>query len=183
VIPAAAHYRKGRGGHKHKALQEQIKLHANGLGFRASIEAELPGKSGSVDVLLETQSTQVAIEIALRSPIDQEIRNIAKALENSIPRIVVVSDNSTHLGNIREAAENANLENLKERVRFIHSDEIGEFLNTLRSSIPDSETTTRGYKVRAKYNKLSEHEMSARKDALHRAVSEAERRLNKEERE
>ena len=177
ALPAAAHYKKGWGGPKHKALQERIKNHANGLGFRATIEGQLPEGAGSVDVLIETQTRQIAIEVALKSPIEQEVRNIAKAIETGISRVVVVSDSAAHLGSIREAAEGANLDGLTDRVTFIHEDEIGEFLNSLRSSIPPSETSMLGYKVTTKYNKLSEAEQRARKEAMHRALNEARRRI------
>lgn len=169
--------RPGRGGPKHKTLQEQIKAQGNGIGLKASIEAELPDKSGSVDVLLEGQSVKIAVEVALNSSIKQEIRNIEKSLQAGIQSIVVVSDNQTHLENIQKAARDAGLQGLETRVRFLPESQVSDYFNELGSSLASHETESRGYQVSVSYAKLGEKERDARKAAIHRAVAETIRQM------
>lgn len=168
--------RPGRGGAKHKTLQEEIKVHGNDIGLTATIEAELPDKSGSVDVLLEGQSVKIAIEVALGSPIKQEIRNIEKSLTAGVSSILVVSDNSTHLRNIEQAARDAGLE-LENKVRFLADSELADYFSELGSTLASHETESRGYQVSVSYAKLDPKERKTRKAAIHRAVAETIRQM------
>ena len=170
----------GRGGERHKALQEEIKAQGNSLGLQASIEAELPDKSGSVDVLLEGQTIKIAVEVALNSPIEQEVRNIEKSLEAGISSVVVVSDNQTHLENIEKAAEDAGVQELDTQVRFLETSQLGDYFDELGSSLASHETESRGYQVSVSYAKVDAKERDARKAAIHRAVAETIRQMKQQ---
>src|SRR5258705_7240035 len=56
---------QGRGGPIHQHVQAEIKGVAEGFGFRASIEGEIPNCDESVDVLLQKGGWSVACEISV----------------------------------------------------------------------------------------------------------------------
>lgn len=164
----------GRGGPRHKHLQQLIKQHSNGLGLRATIEAELPDRAGSVDILLEGQSLRIAFEIADGSPLEQEMRNIEKALTCGIESVVVVSDNPSHLEEIRSAALERGI--LTEgKVTFLESAGIDGYFSALGAGLASYETTSRGYKVKVRHADISEQEREERLAAIHRAIAEHQR--------
>ena len=128
-------------------------------------------------MLLEGQTIKIAVEVALNSPIKQEVRNIEKSLQAGIPSIIVVSDNQTHLENIQKAAEDAGLQDLETRVRFLAESQLSDYFDELGSSLASHETESRGYQVSVSYAKLDAKERDARKAAIHRAVAETIRQM------
>lgn len=170
----------GRGGPVHKAIQAQIKQQANSLGFRASIEAMLPGNEGSIDVLLEGKTVQVAIEIALQSPISQEVRNIEKCLKQNFSEIIVVSESRDHLEKIRGAAREVILSGKLSKVRFLELSELSQFLSEFGASLTPSETETLGYKVTTKFVQKSKTEVEERKNRIHEMIARTRKNLEGE---
>lgn len=164
----------GRGGARHKSIQQLIKQHGNGLGLRATIEFELPEREGSVDVLLEGQSIKIAFEIAGRSPLDQELRNIEKSLSCGIETIVVVSDDPDHLRRIQEKAQEAGALT-KGSVTFLASTDLGSYFSKLGAALASYETKSRGYTVKVRQADISEQEREERLAAIHRAIAEHQR--------
>jgi hypothetical protein len=162
----------GRGGTHHKNLQQEIKRFANGLGLRATIEATLPDGAGSVDVLVEGSGIRIAFEVALHSPIDQEIRNLQKSLEFGIERIVTVSDESSHLAEIRSAAEAQISAEKLAAVRFMHWDDLGDLFAELGAALASEERVSRGYRVTTRYVAGEGEDRDLRVKAIHRTVAE-----------
>ncbi len=171
----------GRGGTRHRQLQQLIKQFGNGLGLRASTEVRLEEGGGWVDVLLEGQSMKIAFEIADGSGLDQEVHNIAKSLSNGIDSVVVVSDRPDHLDAIREEAALQELGG-EDHVSFWESSRMGDYFQALGASLASYETTSRGYRVRVKHVSISEEERQERLAAIHRAIAkhQAEGRGNGE---
>ncbi|MCB1130135.1 MAG: ATP-binding protein [Verrucomicrobiae bacterium] len=161
----------GRGGSRHKFLQNLIKQHANGLGLKATVEASLPENSGSVDVLVEGKGVSIAFEVALKSPLEQEVHNIRKAVESGIPRVIVTSEDSDHLGRIQQRAQSDALQ-LDGIVEFLHADQLDEVFAILGAELAGYEKASRGYTVRVRHSPLSEDERSERLAAIHRAIAE-----------
>ena len=161
----------GRGGSQHKHLQRVIKAHGNGLGLRATIEAELPEGQGCIDVLLENGNTRIAFEVAEKSPLEQELKNIRKCLEAQIPEIYVVSTEQGHLQKIQKAAEmEIGAENLTS-VSFVNSSVLGEVFARIGARLANSEMTSRGFRVKVTYNPGEEGFREARTNEIHRAVA------------
>ena len=165
----------GRGGEKHKHLQHMIKQHANGIGLRATIEKTLPNGEGSVDVMLEGQTQKIAIEVALQSPIEQEVRNIEKSISFGCNEIVVISESTKHLANIDNAASEQNIP--LQSVRFIRADQIADYFAELGANLASSETESMGYKVKSVYSAKSAKESATRANALNKAVADSIRKL------
>jgi len=162
----------GRGGPDHRRLQQVIKAHGNGLGLRATVEAELPDRAGCIDVLLEGATTSIAFEIADRSPIEQEARNVRKCVEAGIPEVYVVSADPAHLTRIRAAAELDIGADALGGVRFIDPSRIGDAFAEIGARLAGSETTSRGYRVKVSYSAPPGDVREARSREVHRAVSD-----------
>lgn len=159
----------GRGGSRHKHLQRVIKAHGNGLGLRATIEAELPDKTGSVDVLLENGNERFAFEVADKSPLEQEIKNIRKCVEAGMTALYVVSEDVAHLAEIQAAAGDQ-LADLS-TVHFVPSSDLGEVFSELGARLASTETTSRGFKVKVTYKPVERDRRELSSREIHRAVS------------
>lgn len=160
----------GRGGAIHKSMQQIIKRHANGLGLRADIEAELPNQGGAVDILIQSESKSIAIEVALHSPIEQEIKNIQKSLDAGIEEIIVVSDNQTHLENIRKRADENSVP--LNTVTFLHNDAVGDYFANLVPQTPTGGMIVQGYKVETTHASLTDEEKESRDNNINKMISE-----------
>jgi len=161
----------GRGGSRHKAIQQLIKQHGNGLGLRATIESALDDNSGAVDVLLEGQSLKIAFEVADSSPLSQEVKNISKALANGIETVVVVSDDPEHLKSIKAEAISRGVP-LSDSIFFLQTEEIGNHFCELGARLASYETTSRGYKVKVRHSPSSAPEQEKRLSAIHRTIAQ-----------
>lgn len=161
----------GRGGSRHKHIQRVIKAHGNGLGLRATIEAELPGRSGCVDVLLENGEERIAFEVADKSPLEQEIQNIRKCIEAGVTALYVVSEETNHLAKIQVAAETV-LPDLS-TVHFIPAAELGDVFSVLGARLASSESKSRGYRVKVTYQSVGHDQRELRSREIHRAVAKA----------
>jgi hypothetical protein len=70
----------GRGGREHKYLQQLLKQVGEDRGFRATIEQQITGGAGSVDISLERDGKRIACEISVTSTSEQELGNVRKCL-------------------------------------------------------------------------------------------------------
>jgi hypothetical protein len=164
----------GRGGTRHTFIQRTIVQYANGLGLGAEIEREVADKSGAVDVLVSGQSLCIAFEVAVESPLDQELKNIVKALASGIASVVVVADEEKHLEAIRAYAEDRGIR-LPESVEFLRFDRLGDYFSNLGATLSSYETSSRGYKVRVRQAPMSPEEEEERRAAIHRAIAQHQR--------
>jgi hypothetical protein len=92
---------EGMGGAQHQAIQKRIKEAAEGLGFLAIIEKEIP--NGSVDLALQKNGVGIACEISVTTTIDHEFGNVRKCVEAGFAHVAVISGKSTRLEQIEEA--------------------------------------------------------------------------------
>ena len=67
----------GRGGARHKAIQERLKTEAQQLGFHAEVEKQLAkGSNQAADLLLQQGGLTVAVEITITTGVDHEFENV-----------------------------------------------------------------------------------------------------------
>lgn len=102
VIPKAF----GVGGELHTQMQKELKLTAESLGFRATIEKQLPGTLESTDLLLEREGVSLAVEITVTNTLDYELKNIGKCLRAGVSLVAVVGSDDTKLRKLEAAARN-----------------------------------------------------------------------------
>jgi hypothetical protein len=74
----------GRGGPEHQALQRKIKEAAEALGFSGTIEKDVLGGTGFVDVSLKVGDLSIACEISHTTPGDHEVENVRSVLRQDI---------------------------------------------------------------------------------------------------
>jgi len=70
----------GRGGLVHQYLQSFVRQQAEANGYQVKVEYRIPGFDESIDVVIERDGDVKAIEIAVSSTADRELRNITKCL-------------------------------------------------------------------------------------------------------
>jgi hypothetical protein len=171
----------GRGGAQHKAIQERIQTEAHALGFLAKVESQLAGASNeAADLILKKGNETIAVEITVTTTVDHEFGNVKKCLAAGCNRIAVVSHRPEHLNAIREAVKaGLGLEQVA-KVSFYAPDEfiaeLGKLAPALKEPPRESETTTRGYKVRRHTPALTSEELKAKEDMAIKLMAETMRR-------
>lgn len=155
----------GKGGVEHKYLQQLIKRWAEGMGYRATIEKPL-AQGASVDVALTKEGCSIACEIAVTTSPDHEVANIDKCLNADFDHVVAVSNDPLKLPEIERHCVKAFAADRLERVRFLTTDGLFQFIQELEAESAAREHTVRGYRVRVKYGSPDEPDMMARKRAV-----------------
>jgi uncharacterized protein DUF87 len=170
----------GRGGPQHKYLQTLIKRYAEEKGYRATVEAALPG-GGRVDVLLERDGESIACEISVTSTPEQELENLTKCLTAGIGRVVLVSPEPRSLKRVEKlATDQLDGETLR-RVSFRTPEEFFSLLEEIENPASASERkgAVLGYKVKTKF-KDSEREQGGRAKVLADTIIQALKRLRRQ---
>jgi TraM recognition site of TraD and TraG len=166
----------GRGGQQHKYLQQLIKRFAEDRDFKVTVEQPVLGGAGSVDLALERDNLRIACEISVSSPTDYELKNIQKCLAAGFAHVVVVSSDQKTLNKIRRrATEELQAETL-ESVSFLLPEEVLSFLEA-RAPVIANEKTVKGYRVKVKYQPVSQAEQRSRKEAIGQTILQAMKRL------
>jgi hypothetical protein len=170
----------GRGGAQHKAIQHRIKQAAEQLGFRSTIEKQIPG--GSVDLLLERVDRTFACEISITTTIDHEVGNVEKCLKEGFSTVAVICVEDARLKRIAAAVAGGLGSELAARVIYCRPDEFIARLGTLAEPevIADTEPKkSHGYKIKRSKPELSPEEQKRREEAAIRAIAEAMRKKGK----
>lgn len=171
----------GRGGAQHKAIQDRIKDAAELLGYRVTIEKEILGGAGKVDLVLLRDAEPIACEVSVTTSIDHEIGNVMKCVRAGFTRIAVVAMSEDKRGKLA-AAVGHSLGDDKARCVAVYLPDA--FIESLRSreaaasaAQPIAETRSRGGRiVRRTFTPLSAAEAKAKADEAHRLMAEAMKR-------
>lgn len=157
----------GKGGPKHRYLQSLVKELAEQQGFRATIEAPLSGGAGQVDVLLEREGVQAAIEISVTTPVEYERSNVLKCLAAGYEHVALVLAKSASLqGRYRATIIEGLTDEDRARLSFLVPEEIPDYIASLAPPPSPSETTVKGYKVRVSRVAVGADEAKERRDTL-----------------
>jgi hypothetical protein len=170
----------GRGGAEHQYLQDLVKRWAESHGYRATIEEEIPGARGKVDVALRTDDFSLACEISVTSTVAQEVGNVEKCLAAGFHEVAMLSLKRPRLQKI-EAALKAKLPPSDlARVHFLSPEELFALLS-MRPRV--TESVIGGYKVKVRRVAVDPDEAAARYRALTEAVAKNVRRMASEKKE
>jgi hypothetical protein len=165
-------YEPGKGGPKHRYLQNLVKELAEQQGFRAIIEAPIKHGSGQVDVLLERDGEQVAVEVSVSTPVEWERENLSKCLAAGYPRVaVVLAKSRTTQARYREALREGLDAEALSRLTLLSPEEVPDYIAALAPPPAPTESVVRGYKVKVSHAQLSPAEAKARRETLARLVS------------
>jgi hypothetical protein len=119
----------GRGGQQHKYLQNLIKRIAEDKGYRATIEKEILGGIGKIDVALEKDGTRtIACEISVTTSVEHEIGNLQKCLAVGFEHVVLVSSEKKVLNSAKAAASVQLEAEQAKRLKFFSPEEFFSFL-------------------------------------------------------
>lgn len=169
----------GRGGAQHQAIQHRVKLAAETLGFRSTIEKPVSGGIGSVDLFLERDGQTIACEISISTTIDHEVGNVAKCLKAGIQNVAVVCLEKDRLEKIKAAVSGSFGSEAASCVGYYEPDQfIAELERLSRQSAAPLEATRvrRGYKVKRSSPELDPKEQKQKEDIAIRSIAEAMRR-------
>lgn len=142
LVPALS----GKGGQRHKYIQQLVKRLGEEFGFRAVVEEPVLDRTGQVDVALYRDDLKIACEISVTTGSDQELRNVEKCLAAGFTTVFLVADAPRQLATLRKAISAEINETDAERVTFCLASDLPSALEVYRQAKP--EQTVRGYRVR-----------------------------------
>jgi Type IV secretion-system coupling protein DNA-binding domain len=162
----------GRGGEKHKYLQQLVKQLAEERGFLARIEEAILGGTGQVDVSLTRESVRIACEISITTKSDHELQNVEKCIAAGYREIVLIGRSERHVKALGKFIE----ENLEEghgaTIRYASPETLLDFLDQF-ALVEPTVSTVRGYNVKTKRKVVSPEEQAARRAALVEVVAKS----------
>jgi len=162
--------RAGRGGRQHKYLQQLVKQLAEERGFRATIEETILDGAGRVDVSLVREKIRVACQVSVTTTNDWELGGIEKCFAAGYTDVILIGGTERHIKKLTKFIE----ENLdpkdQGRVRYITSEGITEFLDSLGKFTP-TEQVVRGYKVRTKQQPTDSEDAASRRKAISEVIA------------
>jgi hypothetical protein len=152
----------------HRYLQSIIKRIGESNGFVATLEKQVFGGIGKVDVALENEEITIACEVAVTNTVEYELQNIQKCLASGFDKVVVVSSDSKHLSNIKRKAEDLISEKQLQKVIFLEPEHFHLFLEKLnsQSKTPSQETKVKGYKVNVSFKEMSQSEQNTKEQTI-----------------
>lgn len=148
---------------KHENLQNYVKAISEQQGFKSVIEETLDNDT-RVDVGLTKDKVRIAVEISVTNSSEYELQNIQKCIDANYDRIIMISDNNTHLANIESKALNSIPKKYHSKIHFISSNAFAEKLNRLAPQKKIVEKRVKGYRVKTSYNQKPME--SLKKDSL-----------------
>lgn len=170
---------QGRGGMAHKQLQYLIRNFGQKFGYQATIEKQILGGAGSVDVALEKGELAIACQVCVTTGAEYEVQSIRKCVEAGFSAIVLISDSRKTLNKARDLLANAVPPVAENRVRFLALEDLAAFLVELEAAGASKVETIRGRKVSVTYKALSPEEQDLRKQAINEVVAGSLLRLGR----
>lgn len=161
----------GKGGPKHRYLQQLVKELGEQHGFRGVVEAPLPG-GGQADVLLTRDGLAVPFEVSITTPAEWELANVRKCLAAGHERVVLVLAKSKRTeARYRETILAGLTEDERTRLTVLSPEDIPDFIASLGPPPEPTETVVKGYKVRVSHTAVSPEDAKARRESLAKLVA------------
>lgn len=164
----------------HRYLQTLIKKMAESKGYTATLEASIPDSNAQVDVLLTKEGKRMAVEISVTTDAVWEMHNIEKCCMAGYEQIVSVSGDQKQLEKIKAQCE-AGITNFTQyAVLFLTPDALFALLDEQSSSAPEpQEQTMKGYRVKVRYDSISQEEVQRKRSAVAKVVMDSLRKQKK----
>ena len=137
----------GRGSGQHKMLQQLAKQWGEDRGFRASLEENILGGAGRVDLVLEQGDVRIAVEICLTNSPAEVSDTIGRCLASGFAHVVVVTTGDADRSRFAKKALAAITAKDRDRVQVVSADGLRLFLDGL-SDPKASGDRSLGYTVR-----------------------------------
>lgn len=166
---------------EHRYLQSIIKRVGENYGFIATLEKQVFGGIGKIDVALESDHLKIACEIAATNTVDYELQNVQKCLASGFDKVVVISTYTKHLTNIRRKAESLITNEHLANVHFLEPENFHLLLEKLqtKSNAPLSDGKIKGYQVNAGFKESKDSDEKTRKQTVFEILSNVIKRKGK----
>ena len=159
----------GKGGNRHKLLQERIKAAGIAKGFRSEIEGGTQKTNEGVDVCLIRDDLKIACEISVTTNVDHEFGNIEKCLRESFDVIAFISADQGRRSRMAAEVDAYLAPGDRARIRCFSPDEFFAYLESVPDFKPDpaspTSKTIQGWKVKRKFANLTPEEKAAKSKA------------------
>lgn len=162
---------------QHRYLQTLIKKMAEQRGYRAVVEEPTPDGSGRVDVGLERHGKKIAVEISVTTGDIQELHNVEKCLKAGYGTVIVCSAENKNLEAIRKFTSEKLEKTELDKVKFFEPQELFLFLDQQVAESSSSEQRIKGYRVKVKYEAVSEVEKKQKREAVAQVIVNAIKRI------
>ena len=175
----------GRGGDQHRLAQNELKAIAESLGFRATIERQLPGTQETVDLYLQLDDQVIGCEISVTNTLDYEVRNVLKLLRAGITTVVMVALDAEKLTRLDRAIRSNLSADDSAKVRCFLKEQFIDFLQSIVIASPapvpeppSAEPTkkVKGWKVKRTVVELSPEELREREAEIAATIADNMRR-------
>ncbi len=150
---------------QHRYLQSLVKRIGENMGFRVTIEKQVLGRDGRVDVALESDAMNIACEIGVTNEPSYEVKNINKCLAAGFDRVVMISSDERHLSKITKLAAEQILEAELTKVTFLAPDAFYAWLERIAGDNQSTETI-KGFKVKLKVKPSDDTNQSGKKKTI-----------------
>lgn len=171
----------GRGGAQHKAIQHRLKRVAEGLGFHAAIEKEIP--NGSIDLLLQKLDHRIACEISFTTTIDHEVGNVIKCLKSGLEHVAVICVEPSRLTKIKTAVSGCLSVEESSRVSYFVPEAFIAHLHELSkketNAPPQPEIKLGKYKVKTSHVPLTDEERKQKEDQMVKMLADTMKKPRK----
>ncbi len=164
----------GKGGPQHRYVQHVVKGLAEERGFRAVIEAPVPG--GQVDIALYHGDLSIACEVSVTSTAEYEARNLAKCLAGGFSQVFAIGNDAKRIRAIEATAKRTLSEGELAKVVFLTLEDVAAALDTLAMPPADSQVV-RGYRVKVARSVVSAMEAHDRRASIARVIARSLRNL------
>lgn len=156
---------QGKGGRQHRYLQALIKELGEQQGFKATIEAPVPG--GQVDVLLERDGLRVAFEVSVTTPAEQERANVRKCLDARFDHVALVFLKPKTVGGAFRASILAPLDQSeRERFEFLTPEGLPDYIYRLAGRSAPGENLVKGYRTKLLRSSIVPGDARARRESI-----------------
>lgn len=178
VVEETSNQQNSQTDNSHRYLQEIIKRIGENSGFVATLEKQVFGGVGKIDIALESENLKIACEIAVTNTVDYEVQNIQKCLASGFDTVAVISTDTKHLANIQKKAVAMISDAQFAKVYFLEPDNFHLFLESLNQQT-SKEDKIKGYTVNVEFKETSESESKSRKQTVFEILSNVIKRKGK----
>lgn len=164
---------------QHRYLQNLIKRIAESRDYKAVLEVPLPTKDGKIDVVISSNTENIACEVCVTTDTDWELHNLQKCLDAGYVRIISCSAEPKMRANIQRAIEQTFSKSEQAKIIVLEPEGILTYLDSLHTGTVKKEKTYKGYRVQVLHQQTSVDDQHRKRDGIAQIVAESLRRINK----
>jgi len=162
----------GRGGNKHVLLQQLVRQWGEERGFRATIEQQILGGAGRVDVALERGDLRIAVEVSATATPQQVAESVNKSLSAGFTKAVVLAADPGGIEPIRQRIAQDVAAADAAKVHLLTAEGVLSFLDALPGGSKPQDSTI-GYRIKVAPDPAASPGQDGRRRSLARLIGRA----------